>query len=1272
MIQKIIIGGLIISLLCNLSLFSQSSYQKGDIALNKKTKYVPGQFIVKFKSSSPDNVVNSSALSRIVGTYSINKQEQIFSKARNQKLAEKLNLNNVFLMHTDKNADILQICRELMANPSIEYAEPNYISELDAIPNDPLYSSLYHLPQVEAPQAWDIQAGDSSVIIGVIDTGVDWDHEDLADVIWMNEVELNGTPGIDDDNNGYIDDIRGWDFVNTDGSNVWSGEDGQVEDNDPMDFHGHGTHVAGIAAAHTNNNIGIAAASWGARIMPLRIGWRTSDGNGLGTSLAMARAHIYAADNDAHITNLSFGNSGQTIVDAAFYAFLNNVLVVESAGNDNAVAPSSLGNKDFVMSVAALTSQDIKVSFSSFGEYVSVSAPGVSILSSIVHPSSFYGGSLYTNLSGTSMAAPLVASVAALVKQKEPGINVVDLYTRVQETADNIDALNPNFIGLLGAGRVNAYRALTESPVAFPKFNILSVKIDDSGGNMNGFIDPGEDVTAEIKLRNSWKNATGVNATLTGTNTWPLTITNGSSSWDNVSGVMDTANWEVTAFFDLSCDANALPKNVNLSLVLNADGGFTDTLDLNIAISPFILLVDDDDGSNNVEAFYTAVLDELGIGYDSWNHNSQGTPDSIAFNYPIIIWLCEWSFPSLDESDRDQITAYLDAGGRLFISGQDIGWDLADPSGADLDNQYGLSAGASNDFYNNYLKANYISDASNFNTLSGVNGDPIGDGLTFSVFQPGRTGTQQFPSEVAPINGSISIFNYPNANSGAVRFEENYRLVYFSFGGYEAITDSIVRQEVMLRVLNWLNGVILDHKPLQNSENTTEPYTVNAQITSSVDALESVTLLWDIDGQLPFNSVIMADQGGGIYSGDIPAQNDNTDIQYVIFGKTVNGTYPPLRYNTFHVGVDQIPPSVELVTEPQWNTVNAFGPDPYSFQIEASDNIGVDTTSVYIHFWVNSGVEDSVKMIYMGDGIFDGTFSFVSALGKDDMVNYFFKVLDSSSQKNVSQTQTYSYKVDTVEVVDDFEGDLFKWDLGDGWGTETPAQSGLYSITDSPTAVYQNNQNNPLTYQYSFNFSPFQSAWLEYYVRHVIETGNDSCTIEVSTDDGANWEILKSYSGNQVTFVKDGVDLSDYTNLGNENVKLRFRMISNESIPRLGIWIDDIVLNVSTDSILTSVDSEEILAVPSKFELHQNYPNPFNPSTEILFDIPARQEVDLVIFNVLGQKIYSLVTGVRKAGQHKVVWNGLDDNGQTVSSGIYFYQLKAKNFVKTRKMMYLR
>ena len=294
----------VLSVLCVVPLEAAKLLQKGDV------KIVPGKFVVKLKPTGLSKQANISSVSRIAGQYAVQNMKQVFNKARNTKVKEQLNLNNVYVMETSESSDIWEIVRELQNDPEVEYAEPVYINKIDATPNDPLYSQQYHLPQVHAPEAWDIGYGDNTVIIGIIDTGVDWDHEDLAGVIWSNEDEV--LDGEDSDGNGFIDDIRGWDFVTgvsgTADENAYPGEDGEDPDNNPMDFNGHGSHVAGIAAGQTNNGIGISSVSSGALIMPLRIGWLSNDGNGYGYSTWMADAYMYAADNGADITNLSFGN----------------------------------------------------------------------------------------------------------------------------------------------------------------------------------------------------------------------------------------------------------------------------------------------------------------------------------------------------------------------------------------------------------------------------------------------------------------------------------------------------------------------------------------------------------------------------------------------------------------------------------------------------------------------------------------------------------------------------------------------------------------------------------------------------------------------------------------------------------------------------------------------------------------------------------------------------------------------------------------------------
>ncbi|MDD4858102.1 MAG: S8 family serine peptidase, partial [Candidatus Krumholzibacteria bacterium] len=392
------------------------------------------------------------------------------------------------------------------ANPNVDHVEPIGIHVMYATPNDASYSVQWHLNQtsdydIDAPEAWNIETGDTSIVVAIMDTGVRYYHKDLGGVnasytnktaargnMWINWAEKHGTASVDDDGNGYVDDWIGYDFV-TGVTGCWTGEDCSTKDNDPADFNGHGTHCAGNVGAITNNGYATCAASggWGSgsntvfgngvKVMACRIGY-SGDNGGTETGYVRmdfaAEAFYYAADNGARIASCSWGSSNTGGIAAAVTYFLNEGgLVFKAAGNDGTTTADYLCSRLDVISVAATDQTDCKASWSNYGTWVDISAPGVAIYSlyhSHANPSADY----IASISGTSMATPIAASVAALIWSKNPTWIAAEVEAQLYETADNIDALtcNASYAGKLGAGRVNAFNAV----------NTLSVVVGSPDG----------------------------------------------------------------------------------------------------------------------------------------------------------------------------------------------------------------------------------------------------------------------------------------------------------------------------------------------------------------------------------------------------------------------------------------------------------------------------------------------------------------------------------------------------------------------------------------------------------------------------------------------------------------------------------------------------------------------------------------------------------------------------------------------------------------------
>jgi len=348
---------------------------------------------------------------------------------------------------------------------SVTAAEPNYLIPIQFIPSDIHFSNQWALhntgqtggtvdADIDAPDAWALGTPGNTITIAVIDTGIDYTHPDLAGIIWQNPGEIPGN-GIDDDGNGYTDDHMGWDFV--DAATGAPDEDFYTPDNDPMDRHGHGTQVAGIIGAVSDNGIGISGVSRNCRIMPVRAGYKTFGGDAVLESVDAANAIIYAADNGASILNLSWGDGLRSaiIADAIEYAGSNGVLTVAAAGNENAAQflyPAALDNAA-VISVGATDDRDQKAGYSNYGDWVDVSAPGTSIYTTGLN----HG---YGYVSGTSMATAHVSGLAAMIIGHDPGLSMMGVKSRILLSGDYLPGLEGRN---LTAGRINAHSAVTQT-----------------------------------------------------------------------------------------------------------------------------------------------------------------------------------------------------------------------------------------------------------------------------------------------------------------------------------------------------------------------------------------------------------------------------------------------------------------------------------------------------------------------------------------------------------------------------------------------------------------------------------------------------------------------------------------------------------------------------------------------------------------------------------------------------------------------------------------
>ncbi len=533
-------------------------------------KYLSNTIIVKLNQplavSGDRRVELPSSLSNKMSVFGIRSSKAVFP---NKTFETNSSLGRIVVMEYDSGADPFFVASKIKNDKDVEWAEPKFVYEIFYTPNDPSYpAQQYGLTKIQADLAWDISKGDTNVIIGIVDTGVDWDHPDLAANIWMNWDEIPAN-GIDDDGNGFVDDIRGWDFGGLTGT----------PDNNPMeDRSDHGTHVAGISSAVTDNGVGVASIGFNSKIMAVKT---TQDDYRSSTGPYIVYGYegiTYAADNGCQVINCSWGGGGysmfaQTVID---YALSKGSLVVAAAGNDNSIENHYPAAYNGVFSVASTTSTDTRSSFSNYGRYIDVSAPGSSIYDT-------WQNDTYATLSGTSMASPLVAGLAALTVAQFPSYNPVQIGQQIRVNSDNINAINQNYIDLLGYGRINAYKTL--SNINSKSVRAIEVIFSDElpGGNDDGIFQPNETISVGVKFVNYLDPTASLSIDLEKKNNYSTPI-NSSFSAGSKATLEEFDNYSNKFTFTV---ANNVPQNTELYFELRyTDGTYSDFQWISIIANP--------------------------------------------------------------------------------------------------------------------------------------------------------------------------------------------------------------------------------------------------------------------------------------------------------------------------------------------------------------------------------------------------------------------------------------------------------------------------------------------------------------------------------------------------------------------------------------------------------------------------------------------------------------------------------------------------------------
>jgi subtilisin family serine protease len=1239
-------------------------------------------------------------------------------------------LHQVYRVEFSTQIDAKDIAEQLSQLAEVEYAEPDYqFRIMETIPDDPLFNEQWYFAKVNAPAMWDSTTSDSSQVLGIIDTGVDWDHPDLANNIWINEVELNGADGVDDDNNGYVDDIRGWDWVSM--------------DNNPDDDNSHGTHVAGIAAGVSNNGVGISGMAWNARIMPLKVLQST----GYGTSSDIAAAVEYAHENGATVINLSLGGFGysETLKQALEVAYSTSIEVAAAGNNGLCIGPGQCPDNRFgapffpgafswVIGVQATQQNDVLTGFSNFdqdgpttsqyseGYNYEIKAPG-----SAIH-STFPNGN-YHSLNGTSMAAPVVAGgIATLLSYRTPSSTEILRAQLIDNTSANID-----FFAMLTADEPAPILSYVSHTI------VDTCDVCDDDGN----VDAGETVEIWFTIKNYGGFADSVTIELDFAEFEDTTTAIIST---NISFVGD-----ISAYGQLSNEANPLVVHFDDDLANNRQIGFTvrveDNENVGVNVDFAVLIQSGTELSGVMDTTLILTDDKLYLVNSSFKVGENGI---LQINPGVHIILNE------KISNLGQINALGTKENRIIIDGP-----------------YSIETGTVN---MNFVTFNNIEYT--FDELCGTFSNCIFTG--FNVGYPGlfdvgvwnSCGTILF-TDCQFINGMTNPLSSWATEDYAIFIRCNFdniicgfpdgTLFYYGLHSVQQCNFSSIESTGNSIGLYSLQNIY--HPRSQFYQNNILTRTNSPVYGAGAGSIDSIapqywgTLdddiieeygIYDFYDDASLAEVIFtnkllepADSTHGIVwkvlVNGVDPQDENLDDlgpgthQFdVYFNRAMVTSFEP--FLTFGVAE---PYTQHVVTDSaSWSADSSIWTAYYTMGLETGD--GINQIRV-------SGAKDTddfpipierkrFKFTLQAAGAASVEFIATPGIGKvdlewppvdtDDLLGYNMyrqeQVNDSTwlefnrMNSNLITDSTYT----DFAIIPDTTYKYYYTVIGTDFAESDPSKV----ITTTPFSAANGDANGDLTVDvldiisivnYMLQNDPepflFDAADIngDDYINvldiisvvNILVGGNrdmaDNATeASFTIQDDQVWLSSNGDIGGYQFILNGNVDDLTITSLypmevstnqlsGNELFVAVYSLTQN-SIPEgnhpiltlsnsEGITFDELIVSDTEGNAVNTIlsaDNEQV--IPDEYSLGNNYPNPFNGTTRIKYSIPEVADLSFRIYNILGQEIFRSEQKMVKPGYYSFVWHGQNTFGENVASGIYLYQMKTEGFISHKKMLYLK